>query len=110
MGNLTIVLDEEVERRLRIRAAQLYGTRKGALSASIQKAIEDWLRAPRAPSQHEDRVYRALSEHKVVVEARNLEELGVKLRKAGLDPRDVEIRSSEPTKRVIHLGMRARIS
>ncbi len=57
-----------------------------------------------------NRVYRALSEGKVVVEARNLRELGAKLRKAGLDPKRVEIRSSEPTKRVIHLGMRAKVN
>ncbi len=108
MGNLTIVLDEEVERRLRMRAAQLYGTRKGALSASIQKAIEDWLKTPQLHQEAEARLFRAYKNRRVIAEAKSLRELAARLRQGGIDPRSVEIRSSEQVNETAHLGMRAK--
>ncbi len=108
MGNLTIVLDEGVEKRLRMRAAQLYGSRKGALSTSIQRAIEEWLKTPRTSSEVNTRTFRAYRNRKIISEAATLRELAAKLRESNIDPRTVEIRSSEAVKDTIHIGMRTR--
>jgi len=43
MGKLFIVIDDEVERRLRL-ATVLRGGRKGDLSATIEEAVEAWLK------------------------------------------------------------------
>ncbi len=108
MGNLTFVLDEDVERRLRTRAAQLYGTRRGALSASIQQAIENWLQSPKTSPKVDHRVFLASHHDRPVAKAENLYELAAKLRKAGINPRSVEIHSSEPQKETVRIGMRVR--
>jgi len=43
LGVLNIVLPDEVERKLRVAVAEM-GGKKGDLSASVEKAIEEWLR------------------------------------------------------------------
>ncbi len=108
MANLTIVLDDEVEKRLRLRAAQLYGARKGALSASIQKAIEAWLGSQEAARVEKERTFQAYKDHKMILKATSLEELAEKMKKSAIDPRSVEIRSSEPIKKTVRIGMRAK--
>ncbi|MFI5450015.1 MAG: hypothetical protein ACHQ03_09685 [Candidatus Bathyarchaeia archaeon] len=42
MGRIFIVIDDNVERRLRL-AVVLLGGRKGDLSSTIEEAIEYWL-------------------------------------------------------------------
>ncbi len=109
MGNLTIVLGDEVEKRLRLRAAQLYGARKGALSASIQSAIEAWLGSQKAARVQKERTFRAYKAHRMILEAKSLEELAERMRESSIDPRSVEIRSSEPVKKTVRIGMRAKL-
>ncbi len=43
LGKLFIVIDDEVERRLRL-AVVLRGGRKGDLSSTIEEAVEEWLK------------------------------------------------------------------
>jgi len=43
MGRIFIVIDDNVERRLRL-AVVLRGGKKGELSATIEEAIEYWLK------------------------------------------------------------------
>ncbi len=95
-----------MERRLRERAAQLHGSRKGALGASIQEAVESWLRRPVARKDDGRRLFRACRGSKILLEAESLRELVVRLREGGIDPRSVEIRSSEPLKEVARMGAR----
>ena len=43
MARLFIVVDDDVERRLRLMIA-MRGGKKGDLSATIEEAVEDWLK------------------------------------------------------------------
>jgi predicted transcriptional regulator len=43
MANIFIVIDDDVERRLRLAVALRDG-KKGDLSATIEEAIKDWLK------------------------------------------------------------------
>ena len=108
MGVMTIVLDDNVEQNLRERAAHVYGTRKGALSASIQEAIESWLHNPTTHKNNSKRLFQAHKGGKILVEAVTLRELVAKLKKAHIDPRSVEIRATEPLKVEARTGMRLR--
>lgn len=44
MGQITVQIPDEVERRLRVRVAEKYGGKKGALGEAIAEAIDLWLR------------------------------------------------------------------
>jgi len=39
----TIELPDELDRRLRVKVAELYGGKKGALGEAIREAVELWL-------------------------------------------------------------------
>ena len=41
MGRLFIVIDDSVERRLRLAAVALRGGKRGDLSSTIEEAVED---------------------------------------------------------------------
>lgn len=43
MGRMQIVLDDSVEKRLREKAFQKFGLRKGSISLAVQEAIKKWL-------------------------------------------------------------------
>jgi len=43
MAKIFIVIDDEVERRLRL-AVVLLGGKRGDLSTTIEEAVEDWLK------------------------------------------------------------------
>lgn len=43
MAKLTIVIPDEIDKKLRVKVAQKYGGKKGALGDSIKEAIELWL-------------------------------------------------------------------
>jgi len=53
MGKLFIVIDDEVERRLRL-ATVLRGGRKGDLSSTIEEAVEEWVK------KHSGEIKRAI--------------------------------------------------
>jgi len=55
MGKLFIVIDDEVERRLRL-ATVLRGGRKGDLSATIEEAVEEWLKKHSREIRHDLRL------------------------------------------------------
>jgi hypothetical protein len=44
LGQITVQIPDEVERRLRVRVAEKYGGKKGALGEAIAEAIDLWLR------------------------------------------------------------------
>jgi len=44
MGRMFIVMDDNVERRLRLASVALRGGKKGELSSVIEEAIEYWLK------------------------------------------------------------------
>jgi hypothetical protein len=105
VGVITLKLDDTIERRLRQRAAQLYGLTRGGLSRSVEDALTSWLRS--APSIEGARVrYFAFLRGKLLLEAPSLRELAKGLKKAEIDPRDVEIRTAPPAPRVEKLGLR----
>jgi len=43
MAKLTIVIPDELDKKLRVRIAQKYGGKKGALGEAIREGIELWL-------------------------------------------------------------------
>jgi hypothetical protein len=44
LAELHLVLPDDVVRELRVRAVQMYGGEKGALSKAVAEAIRLWLR------------------------------------------------------------------
>jgi len=44
MGRIFLVIDDSVERRLRLASVALRGGKKGELSSVIEEAIEYWLK------------------------------------------------------------------
>jgi hypothetical protein len=107
LGVITLKLDDTVERRLRERAAHVYGLARGSLSRAVEDALTIWLRSGSSPMQQETPVrYLAFRGGKSLLEAASLKDLGKKLKKAGIDPRGVEIRSSEQAPMVEKLGLR----
>ncbi len=107
MGVITLKLGDVLERKLRERAAQLYGLARGSLSRAVEDALTVWLQstASHAPKTL-PATYVALRGKRTIQKASSLEELAGELKKAGIDPRDVEIRSSEPIPAVEKLGLR----
>jgi len=43
MARLNILLDDDLAKRLRIKAVEIYGGTKGGLSQAISDAVEFWL-------------------------------------------------------------------
>ena len=44
MGRMQIVIPDELENRLRKRAAEKFGNKKGNISAAVAEAILNWLK------------------------------------------------------------------
>ncbi len=44
MVRTTVELPEELDRRLRMKVAELYAGRKGALGDALKEAVEMWLK------------------------------------------------------------------
>jgi hypothetical protein len=107
LGVITLKLDDTVERRLRERAADLYGLARGSLSRAVEDALTAWFRSGSSPIEHGTLVrYFAFRAGKSLLEASSLKQLAKGLKKAGIDPRDVEIRSSLQAPSVEKLGLR----
>lgn len=107
MGVITLKLDDVLERKLRERASHLYGLARGSLSKAVEDALAMWLQASASQTQKTAPARCvALRGRRTILEASSLEELAKGLKKAGVDPRDVEIRSSEPVPVVEKLGLR----
>jgi len=43
MGRLDVIIPDDIEKELRVRAAQLFGGERGALSRAVAEAIRLWL-------------------------------------------------------------------
>ena len=107
MGVVTLKLDDTLERKLRERAARVYGLARGSLSRAVDDAVAIWLQSDTSgPRKTAAARYKAFRGRTVVLEARSLTELAEGLKKLGINPRDVEIRSTEPVPAVEKLGLR----
>jgi len=51
LGQITVQIPDDVERSLRVKVAEKYGGRRGALGDAIAEAIELWLRQDAAPKK-----------------------------------------------------------
>ena len=51
MAELHLVLPDDLVKELRVRAAEMYGGEKGALSKAVGEAIELWLKQKETPSK-----------------------------------------------------------
>ena len=45
MGRLQVVLSDDTEERLRKRAAEKFGLKKGSISQAVEEAITSWLKS-----------------------------------------------------------------
>ncbi len=43
MGRMQIVLSDELEEKLRKKAASVFGMRKGSISSAVEEAVRQWL-------------------------------------------------------------------
>jgi hypothetical protein len=107
MGVITLKLNDALEKKLRARASRLYGLARGSLSRAVEDALTMWLqsRASR-PSEAVAAKYEALRNGATVLEATSLRALAKGLKERGINPRDVEIRSSESIPTVEKFGLR----
>jgi len=107
MGVITLKLDDTIERRLRARAAHLYGLARGSLSRAVEDALTQWLSSDSPPALEENPSrYFAVRAGKTLIEAASLKQLARRLKKAGINPRDVEIRSKPQPPSAEKLGLR----
>jgi len=107
MGVVTLKLDDMLERKLRERAARVYGLARGSLSRAVEDALAMWLQSDALrPREAAVTKYEAFRGRAVVLEARSLRGLAEALKKLAINPRDVEIRSSEPVPAAEKLGLR----
>jgi hypothetical protein len=106
LGVITLKLDDVLERKLRDRAAQIHGLTRGSLSRAVEDALTVWLSSAATTQQKTSMRYSAFRAGKSLLEAPSLKELAKGLKKAGVDPRDVEIRSSTKPPRTEKLGLR----
>jgi hypothetical protein len=96
LGVITLKLEGTVERRLRERAADLYDLTRGSLSRAVEDALMIWFRSGSSLIQQRPTVrYFAFRGGKSLLEAPSLKELANRLKKAGIDPQDVEMRSAD---------------
>lgn len=51
MGRLQVVLSDDTEERLRKRAAEKFGLKKGTMSKAIEEAITEWLKKEKSGKQ-----------------------------------------------------------
>lgn len=106
MGIITLRIDDELERKLRLKAADK-GLVRGNLSKSVEKAIEAWLRSE-SPAPGKGLTFTAHEGGKEVAREPSLKELSAKLKSKGIDPRQVQIHSSHPPEPVVRLGLRTK--
>jgi hypothetical protein len=96
-----------LEKKLRERASRLYGLAHGSLSRAVENALTKWLQSDAShPSEAVAARCEALRDGTIVLEVTSLRELARGLKKLGINPRDVEIRSSESVPTVEKLGLR----
>lgn len=109
MGVLTIAIGDEIEGELRRLVGELFGSRRGSLSACIEEALKLWIAYKRgARSDAQGVGFVALKDGKEVAKGGSLGELAERLKRIGVSPRTVEIVSSEPAKGIVRAGLRAR--
>ncbi|TLX97527.1 MAG: CopG family transcriptional regulator [Thaumarchaeota archaeon] len=107
MGVITLKIDDELEKRLRVRVGQIYGAKRGSISASVEEAIRTWLLKVSTVKQ-EPRLFVAIKQNKRVAEAPNLAALSKKLAQLNVDPRDVIIETRPLPPLVVRMGLRTR--
>lgn len=44
MGRMQIVLDDDLEKKLRAKAFDKYGLKKGSISKAVEEAIKAWIK------------------------------------------------------------------
>ncbi|MFC1803086.1 hypothetical protein ACFL0D_03860 [Thermoproteota archaeon] len=43
MGRISAVLSDELEKKLRLKALEIFGGRKGDLSRAVEEAVKTWV-------------------------------------------------------------------
>lgn len=106
MGVITVKVDDEVEERFRKKIAEVHGLARGSLSKAVGEAMRLWIEASSHARRESGVVFSAYQGRKRVAQAASLKVLAQTLRERGVDPREVSIRSSSPTRKVERLGLR----
>jgi len=45
MGRIDAIIDDELEKKVRMKAVEKFGGKKGSLTEAIQEALEQWARS-----------------------------------------------------------------
>jgi len=106
MVNLTVSMSAETVSKLRRAVRERYGSRRGALSGLVEKAVLETLGRFETVSPLER--FRVLRDDRVLAEGDNLEQLASRLKQLKVDPRSVRIVSSVHLAPVARAGFRAR--
>lgn len=108
MGVITLKIDDELEKRFRRRASEIFGLARGSLSKAFEEAMAVWLESrPSVEEQSLKSEFSALKDGKIIGTAGSLAELAQRLRELHVDPRDTEIRSALLYREAERLGLRA---
>ena len=43
MGRITVILSDELEKELRLKALEIFGGKKGDLSRAVEDAVKTWV-------------------------------------------------------------------
>ncbi len=105
MGVITLKIDDDLESRFRRKVSRIFGAGRGSMGKGAETSIRLWLEAPPPENDQEGAVlYRAELNGKKIAKETSLVALADRLKKLGLNPRDVILMSSERRTKV-HLGL-----
>ncbi len=91
MGTLTVVISDDLEKRLREHLRRTGRTKRVSLSNIVEKALRIYLDSV----EYEQQVFYAEKDGAIVAKAQSLRELADKLKKLNIDPRSVKIYSTK---------------
>lgn len=102
MGTITVVISDELEKEVRKIISREGRQRKGALSQLVENALRTYLETLKTRQT----TFKAIKDGKVVAQAENLEQLAAKLKKSGINPRQVRIIATPQPKTRKKMGLR----
>jgi hypothetical protein len=105
--NVTFSLPDETVKKLREAAGRTGESRKGAISALVDAAVNEHLRDLESKARREE--FSALRGTQTVAKAGSLRELAAILESRKIDPRGVLIVSSYPLEPSVRTGPRRRV-
>jgi len=102
LGVITVIISDELERRVREYLRRTGRTRRGSLSRLVEDALRTYLEL----AECRERVFYAEVGGRVVARASSLRELAERLKEAGIDARSARILCTEALREGRRFGLR----